>query len=182
MDCKTTLFTILLTTLTMTGCKTTQTPVTSAPDGISVGETSTPPEKEAKTMPQGRLLQVSYEERGMNFPEFGDFKLSRRSEPPTLTFRHWSDEVKIAVSDSLFDAALNIIKEERMYEYESKYDDTPPGVRLLDGMNWDFMAVFEGKQYIFASGKSTWPKNRKGLDLIIKLLTEAAMKGYEQKQ
>ena len=154
----------------MTGCKTTTTAA------------STAMEKEVKTMPQGRLLEVSYEERGMNFPEYGDFKLRRRFGPPTLAFRHWSDEVKIEVSDSLFDVALNIIKEGRMYEYETLYDDTPKGIQMLDGTKWDFTAVFEGKQYIFSGGRSTWPEDKKGLDLIIQLLTDTAKKGCEEKQ
>ncbi len=173
MTTKTTFLALTLIAITMMGCKTNMTTTTVTPEPAPATE------KKPKTMPQGRLLEVDYKEHGMRMPAFGDFQLNRRSGTPTLSFYHWSEKKVIEVPDSLFDVARRIMEEEKMYEYDSYYDKTPKGERILDGTRWDFSAYFEGKQYISSGGFDTWPQNVNGIRRLVKLLTEAAKTGTQ---
>lgn len=165
---------------TLFACKTKE----KAADPQDSGNTNTTVvKKEKPTMPEGRLLRVTYFFQGMMMEEFGSFDLQRQPDgkASTLSFRHFSDEVSYEVSDTLFDAARRIIEEERMYEYDSYYS-FKTDERMLDGYRWDFDAWFEGDRHISSGGRHVDPEGN-GLRKISSLLYNAAKQlvGEEQK-
>ena len=146
-----------------------------ATDQQNGGNVSTNVEKkELPTMPEGRLLRVTYSYQGMMMEEFGNYDLQRHTDgkPSTLSFRYRGDDVSYVVSDTLFDAARRIIEEERMYEYDSYYS-LKMDERILDGYRWDFDAWFEGDKCISTGGHHVSPKGD-GLNKISTLLRNAA--------
>ena len=130
-----------------------------------------------KTMPEGRLLRVTYSYQGMRMEMFSNFDLQRLPEGSKLSFRHYNNEVSYEVNDTLLDAARRIIEEEHMYEYDSYYSMKMEG-RILDGDRWDFDAKFEGNQRISSGGRNASPKGD-GLHKISKLLNDAARRLVE---
>ena len=136
------------------------------------GNNTTAEKKEKPTMPEGRLLRVQYFFQGMMMEEFGNFDLQRLPDGCKLSFRHFSDEVSYEVSDTLLDAARQIIEQERMYEYDSYYK-FEMDERMLDGYRWSFDAWFEGDKQISSGGRHVSPDG-KGLNKIEELLRNAA--------
>ena len=129
-------------------------------------------------MPQGKLLRVTYDFNGMRMAEYSDFDLKRNADgsESEFKFRHYnSSEVSMdGVADSLFDAARQIIEEERMYEYASSYSlPRELAETMLDGFKWQFEAYFENGASISSHGRHVMPDG-KGLRRIEALLSEAA--------
>ena len=111
---------MMVTTGSFVGCKTGQ----QADSGnalvnkATLGEDNGSKDKEPeRTMPQGRLLEVSYNYQGMAMEVVEEPRLTRRDGQPMLYFKQWNGEKSCLVDDSLFDAARNIIEQERMYAY-----------------------------------------------------------------
>lgn len=138
--------------------------------------------KELPTMPEGRLLRVTYFYQGMMMEELGNFNLHREAVGKTavLSFRHYGDEVSCEVSDTLFDAARRIIEDEKMYEYAPSYTLNMKE-RILDGYSWGFDADFEGDEHIASGGSNVSPRGD-GLNKIRNLLYEAARRAVETDQ
>jgi hypothetical protein len=132
-------------------------------------------QKNMTTMPEGCIVRLHYNYKGMMMEEFSNFTLLRLPDGKgnQLCFRHRGQEVTVNdVSDSLFDAARNIIEEERMYEYDSYYSLKMDG-RILDGYSWDFDVYFEGGEKLLSGGRHVSPDGN-GLQRISKLLNDAA--------
>ena len=167
---------------TICGCKS-KDAVVPAGNGGDEPVIETP--KEKPTMPQGRLLRVTYLYQGMAMEEFGDFDLTRFAEEGgnKLKFRYRGDRVTYEVSDTLFDAARRIIEEQKMYELDQSYT-LRSEFRVLDGYRWEFASYYEGKQSVSSSGRNAEPNNE-GLGMIRDLLLKAAqqcVKNDEQQQ
>ena len=76
------------------------------------------------------------------------------------------------MSDTLLDAARRIISEEKMYEYAKAYIN-PMADQILDGYNWSFLAIFDGKEHISSHGRqASAPGN--GIRLLGEMLSNAA--------
>ena len=88
------------------GCTTHRAP--SADDG---NQTEKSNKDMKKTMPQGRLLTVSYNYQGMRMEAIRNKELTRKDGAPTIKFEYMGDERQYAVSDTLFDVARAIIDE-----------------------------------------------------------------------
>ncbi|MBR2234876.1 MAG: hypothetical protein IJ892_07460 [Prevotella sp.] len=161
------------------GCKAKE-PASSTIGGDDKPGIATP--KAKPTMPQGRLLRVTYLYQGMRMEEFGEYDLTRFPEEGggKLKFRYRGDKVAYDVSDTLFDAARRIIDEEKLYELDSYYTFKSE-YRVLDGYRWDFASYFEGKQTVSSGGRNAMP-NSKGLSMIRDLLFAAARKCVENNE
>ena len=164
---------IVMTSM-LIGCKSKE----KATDQQNGGDVSTIVEKkELPTMPEGRLLRVTYYFQGMRMPEFGNFDLKRSPEGSRLFFKHYNSDASCEVSDTLFDAVRNIIEQEKMYEYDSYYS-FKTDERILDGYRWEFEAWFEGDKRISSGGRHVSPSG-KGLQKIDSLLSEAARQAMQ---
>jgi len=153
-----------------TGCKSSQ----SATNTTVKAEQEA--DKKEATMPQGRLMEVTYKYQGMYMERVENPRLIRTDNGATLTVKVLGKgDVELQVSDTLLDAARAIIEEERMYAYDGYYS-LPPEIAkgMLDGFSWSFTAVFEDKQRLFSSGKHVDPDGD-GLHRLNKLLVDEAM-------
>ena len=133
-------------------------------------------QSQSSAMPEGRLVEVTYNYWGSFISQYSDFELKRNTGDGSgkLSFSYWQEQVTFDVPDSLFVRARQIIEEERMYEYDSGYH-LPPEIEraLLDGYSWRYSATFEGGQHLSSSGRQVSPPGD-GLRKIEQLLNEAA--------
>ena len=162
----------------LTGCKSQKAAVPDTQPGAATTA-------EVRTMPEGKLLSVSYSYQGMAMNEFGDFELKRtlgEADGNKFSFRHFRSEMSFSVPDSLFDAARRIIEEEHIYAYDASYGLPPELERqLLDGYRWELSVRFEGTKLLLFSGKHVSPEGN-GLNRLNQLLSEAARRCVEQSE
>ena len=157
----------------LAGCKSHKAPSTDD------GELTEKGDKEMKnTMPQGRLLSVSYNYQGMMMESIRNKELTRKDGTPTIKFEFVGEERQFTVSDTLFDAARAIIEEEQMYNYRGYYSLGKMGLEVLDGYNWSFDATFEGDESISSGGSNNSPGGD-GLHRIDKLLFDTAVQSLK---
>ena len=134
----------------LAGCKAHRAPSTDDGD-----QTENENKNMKKTMPQGRLLSVSYNYQGMMMEAIRNKELTRKDGTPSIKFEFMGEERQFAVSDTLFDVARAIIEEEEMYNYRGHYSLGKMGLEVLDGYSWSFDATFEGDESISSGGSNS---------------------------
>lgn len=157
----------------LAGCCTHKAPATS--DG---NQTENGSKNMKKTMPQGRLLSVSYNYQGMMMEAIRNKELTRKDGAPIIKFEFIGEERQFAVSDTLFDVARAIIEEEKMYNYGEHYSLGKMGYEILDGYSWSFDATFEGDVGISSGGSNSQPGGD-GLNRINTLLFDTAVQSLK---
>ena len=158
---------ILMTIIaSLVGCK------SKEPTGKADGAAT--PAAVPAAMPQGRLNYVEHSYHAMYMAPFSNFELKRIDDSDSCEFKfyHYDQEETHTVSDTLLDAARRIISEEKMYEYAKAYIN-PMADQILDGYNWSFLAIFDGKEHISSHGRqASAPGN--GIRLLGEMLSNAA--------
>ena len=111
-------------------------------------------EAQARTMPEGRLLELTYEERGSSRPVPVFYELRRDTVSGRITLRGYDfeirqrDPVEMTVGEDVADSIRHLVEKHKVYQYLRYYSTPPemPGAPPVCGgpPSWHFHCVFEG--------------------------------------
>lgn len=128
-----------------------------------------------RSMPEGRLIEVSVSEQGMMAePNYSyQVRLEADGTVSCVCYEHErSSYVKYSVGNQLLDSIREVIQEHKMYRYARSYYRTD----VLDGTMWGFGARFDDAQSIYSGGSNAGPDDN-GVSVIRTMCKEAVEQG-----
>ena len=116
-----------------------------------------------QVMPEGRLLELSFEDHGGYSAPMAIYLTTSEGQPKLqMKPLYGNPGFSMTIDDEVLAKVRELIETEKVYQSQSHYfrpADLPNTPRMLDGPgNWDFMAKFEGGE-IKSSGSRVMTPN-----------------------